>query len=359
MKWVSILLVFINSFLYSQTGPNNPSSSGIDASVGSFTWNNTGNIFASDNSRSDATLNSNGDITYYLTSTNFGFSIPATDNIDGIVVEIERSDNGGGGNIKDNIVKIIKGGSISGTDKSGVGNWPSADAYKTYGSATDLWGLTWTAADINSNNFGIAISVNRTGGGTNNTGRIDHIRITIYHSASLPVDLLYFNGNQNNNSINVNWATSSEFNNDYFLLEKSKDGISFDVIGKINGAGNSNMFQEYNFIDNHSLVGINYYRLSQIDFNGNKETFNIIGIDYYSNIEVLIFPNPSIGKIKIQIDSEEEFNIVISDQLGRIKPIISISDNKKISLELYLPSGLYMVTISSLSYYSSEKFIIE
>jgi len=137
---------------------------------------------------------SNGDISYYITSSGYGFTIPASSIIDGIEVEIERSDNSGGGNIKDNSLRLIKGGIISGADNSAGGNWPSTDAYVTYGSPTDLWGLTWLETDINASNFGVAFSAKRSGGGAVNSGRIDHIRITVYYTPiPLPIELLYFN----------------------------------------------------------------------------------------------------------------------------------------------------------------------
>ena len=57
------------------SGPNSPGTTSTDATVGTITWSNTGNIVSSDDTRSNAVLNNNGDVTYYLTATNFGFAI--------------------------------------------------------------------------------------------------------------------------------------------------------------------------------------------------------------------------------------------------------------------------------------------
>lgn len=115
--------------------------------------------------------------THYLKATNFGFSIPTGAAISGIVVEIERKESAA--NVaRDNRVRIVKGGTIGTTDKASASEWPTTDTYATYGSDVDLWGETWTVADINSSNFGVAISAMGLGGGT---ASIDHIRITVYY----------------------------------------------------------------------------------------------------------------------------------------------------------------------------------
>jgi hypothetical protein len=263
-------------------GPNNPGTSGTNTSVGTITWANSGNIFVSDNNRGTAILNSNGDVSHYLTATNFGFSIPASSVIDGIVVDVERSDNGGGGNIRDNSVRIIKGGVISGTDHSVVINWPSTDSYRTYGSPTDLWGVTWTEADINASDFGIAISSGRIGGGAGNSARIDHIRITIHYSFSLPVELMSFSANQAEGLIKIEWETLSEINNDYFLLEKTYDGVHFYEIDRVKGRGTYPFRSQYSSFDKEPSEGVNYYRLTQFDFDGKSETLQIICCNFIS-----------------------------------------------------------------------------
>lgn len=91
-------------------------------------------------------------------------------------MEIERKESGA--NVaRDNRVRIVKGGTIGSTDKASASEWPTSDAYATYGADDDLWGETWTVADINSTGFGVAISALGLGSGT---ASIDHIRVTVY-----------------------------------------------------------------------------------------------------------------------------------------------------------------------------------
>lgn len=161
------------------SGPNSPGTLANDATVGTIAWTNPGNAAASDNVY--ATSSSSGAFTTnYLKATNFGFSIPVGATIDGILVEVEKSGNGTTTKF-DNSLKLVKGGVIGGTDKTTVDTWPLSDTYVSSGSSSDLWGETWTAADINASDFGFSISAKNTGSSAQ-TIYLDHIRITVYYT---------------------------------------------------------------------------------------------------------------------------------------------------------------------------------
>lgn len=167
-------------------GPNSPATGADDASVGTLAWSNPDRVVASDDSKSSAVSTATV-TTHYLKATNFGFSVPAGATIDGVTVEIERmtTNNTAARNTTDNIVKLVKNGTISGDDKAATATkWPTADAYASYGGATNLWGLSLTATDINNSTFGVAISATTTSDGASINARIDHIRITIDYTAS-------------------------------------------------------------------------------------------------------------------------------------------------------------------------------
>jgi len=121
---------------------------------------------------------------HYLKATNFGFSIPGGSVITGILVIVTRKESGS--NVcKDNRVRIVKGGVIGSTDRANAAEWPTVAAAVEYGGdgsggSTDLWGETWTPADINASNFGMAISaLGLTAGGS---ASIDYISITVFYS---------------------------------------------------------------------------------------------------------------------------------------------------------------------------------
>jgi len=98
-------------------------------------------------------------------------------------------------------------------------------------------------------------------------------------SINLPVELAVFDGKYENGNVELFWQTLSESNNDYFVVEKSTDGLSFQQIGKVNGMGYSNALETYSFVDADIFEKGYYYRLSQVDFDGKRTDFNIIYVD--------------------------------------------------------------------------------
>ena len=95
----------------------------------------------------------------------------------------------------------------------------------------------------------------------------------------LPIELLNFNVIQNKDFNNIKWSCATEINNNYFILERSLDGINFYDLIKLNGAGNSVNTTNYSYNDFTFEHTINYYRLKQVDFNGEFKYFNIVSID--------------------------------------------------------------------------------
>ena len=95
----------------------------------------------------------------------------------------------------------------------------------------------------------------------------------------LPVDLISFNADIKDDFNNLKWTTSSERNNDYFLLERSNDAENWELIHREKGSGNSSSIMNYKYKDYSRKDEINYYRLSQVDFDGAKETFRMLAVN--------------------------------------------------------------------------------
>ncbi|MGV9004261.1 beta strand repeat-containing protein [Flavobacterium sp.] len=144
-------------------------------------WTAAGNIVDNDNINASV-----GSSSRYLAGTNFGFSIPAGSIIDGIELEIDRyaSRNTGSRNGKDNVVRLVKNGTATGTNNATATTYSTTATTVTYGSSTELWGTTWTAADINATNFGAVLSTTIMTGFTNpTTVYVDFFRIKVYYTA--------------------------------------------------------------------------------------------------------------------------------------------------------------------------------
>lgn len=129
----------------------------VNTSVGSANWTSLANLFSTSSFSSTALFMFAGR-SYYIVGKGFGFSIPPTATINGIIVTLEARSNFD--DARDYSVKIVKNNIITGTDKSIFGLLSLGSfANRAYGSSIDLWGTTWTVADINSSDFGIAYSV--------------------------------------------------------------------------------------------------------------------------------------------------------------------------------------------------------
>jgi len=99
----------------------------------------------------------------------------------------------------------------------------------------------------------------------------------------LPIKLFSFTGNLINNYNYIKWITASEMNNDFFILERSEDGNNWERIYYIDGVVNSNQKTTYTFKDYYFKDNINYYKLTQFDFDGEGEESFIISVDNRNN----------------------------------------------------------------------------
>ena len=340
----------------------------IALSGSSTSWSNTSNAALSDDLYVGIPINSlssSGQYTDYLQVTNFGFSVPSGATINGISVEIERGDIN---NAKDYAVRIVKGGEIGTTDKSLSPAW-SAETYVSYGGATDLWGNAWVYSDINASNFGVAFSCKKQGGGANPAPKVDHVRITITYISTLPVELLNFNASCNKELIDIQWVTTSESNNDFFTIEKSKNGIEFIFVGNVNGAGNSNQMLHYSYFDNDPYSGVSYYRLKQTDFDGKFKYSKLVMVEHYEsdNPSLTIFPNPNSGEnisIQMFIYADEEILLQIFDinSFNKYSEIFAPKENGRKVLTFSpaekLPPGMYIISASSQRFATTKRMVV-
>ncbi|MEO9485067.1 MAG: T9SS type A sorting domain-containing protein [Ekhidna sp.] len=97
-------------------------------------------------------------------------------------------------------------------------------------------------------------------------------------STPLPVTLMYFQF-ENTDGVKLSWATASEINNHYFSVERSEDGTHFYEIATLQGNGNTNSVHTYSYTDRFAFSSTEYYRLKQVDFNGEFEYFQIVQVN--------------------------------------------------------------------------------
>lgn len=111
-------------------------------------------------------------------------------------------------------------------------------------------------------------------------------------TGSLPVELLNFEAEAQQNDVVLNWSTATEINNDYFLVQRSTDALSFDDIATVNGHGNSNRVIQYEHIDyNAAAQGhkVLYYRLKQVDFNGQYTYSEVVPVELSKKAAMVLY----------------------------------------------------------------------
>lgn len=167
----------------------------------------------------------------------------------------------------------------------------------------------------------------------------------------LPIELLYFTGTKINDYVSLDWATASELNNDYFDVERSIDGINFEYVQlvKAYGSGTSYSKQEYATIDKKPYKGISYYRLKQVDKNGDYRYTNNVSVEFNAHSYVNVYPNPASNQLTIKTsENYREAHVRVINTVGVIvKSTVLLSSYSGVIDVSDLASGIYYVVIES------------
>ncbi|MEH0156711.1 hypothetical protein V6R21_21455 [Limibacter armeniacum] len=137
----------------------------------------------------------------------------------------------------------------------------------------------------------------------------------------LPVELIYFSANGVSEGVQLSWATASEENNSHFEIERSTDGITYEKLGEVKGSGYTQMRVDYEFIDSNTPSGDVFYRLKQVDYNGQYEYFPLVYQDVSTTKwEIGNISNPTSGGFNIELFTPkgDRFYFRVIDQQGRI-----------------------------------------
>ncbi len=181
---------------------------------------------------------------------------------------------------------------------------------------------------------------------------------------ALPVEFLSFTGKNKDGKNRLEWRTASERNSAYFILERSSDGSEFEYVWKTRGAGNSTRLNIYSFTDEDPLPGINYYRLSGVDYEGAYTYSQVIAFENYRPFSISVFPDPAKDIINCSITLVANSNIEISivDMLGNTviqeRPFKALKGNNKITPDISgLSPGMYFISISAEEKQTQLKFV--
>ena len=175
----------------------------------------------------------------------------------------------------------------------------------------------------------------------------------------LPVELVEFTAQLKENKTLLKWETASEINNQGFDIEYSDDGNNWRKMGHQDGNGSTDVNNTYFFYDKNPKIGVNYYRLKQIDFDGKFEYSNIESIKIEElNSTYSIYPNPTHAKEVAVINPNEGTTMSIFDGNGKLLFFSKLKvGNQRVSLEEF-PEGLYFVKFVNGGHVKMKRLII-
>jgi len=209
-------------------------------------------------------------------------------------------------------------------------DWDPESANIT-GSAGNGSGSIGTTSNFDLNN------INVTFGSTNKVAN------------PLPISLLSFTADCNNNNVELNWTTATEENNDYFTLLRSYDGLEYEEIDRIIGAGNSNDILNYSYYDYNAAKENYYYKLQQTDYDGKSVIFDAIYVkcqeEKVASLQI-VYDNNKVYSYLSNAESGSKYTVMILDNMGRIIVQESLTVNSHNYYNIptqQLSSGIYNI----------------
>lgn len=219
----------------------------------------------------------------------------------------------------------------------------------------------------------VVVGSGADGTGFDNTF-FDNLVIASVTNSPLPIELVDFNVEENySGQVEVEWTTASEKNNDYFEVLKSTNGLTYETIGEVAGAGNSSTMMAYSFIDVEPTAGTSYYKLRQTDYDGKSEEFGPKAVDIFSEEQeggcvFTVYPNPCPGNCRARLsecpNGAPQLRLMMTDATGHI--VNEIYDTRrfdgsfdiKIDKTNNLKPGIYIISATTGEQTYSEKILL-
>lgn len=179
---------------------------------------------------------------------------------------------------------------------------------------------------------------------------------------AVPVTWLDFTAKKvSANDVELNWSTASEINNSHFEVERSFDGNSFSMIGSpVQGAGNSAQIERYDAMDYDLPEGVVYYRVKQIDFDGQFDYTPVRVVEVLSRHAMVVYPIPAKNEVHISFKGAKGQEVVITNLTGQVldRVILSSEGSATVNTTDY-PQGMYFVEVQGANMVKTHKFTIE
>jgi len=188
-------------------------------------------------------------------------------------------------------------------------------------------------------------------------------RVQVDRTCALPVELLSFEGNYTQEGVTLHWITVMEMNNNYFLVQRSTDGVNYSTIGKVKGAGTTYNPSSYTLTDADAPDGIVYYRLLQYDFDGTEKISAIVKVAsrFSETLELTAYPNPFTQASMVTVKGKESLvQLKVMDLNGKV--LIEdkyFKTNQATEIGADLASGVYIIQATGVAETKNFKLIKE
>ncbi|MBI5917593.1 MAG: T9SS type A sorting domain-containing protein [Bacteroidetes bacterium] len=269
-------------------------------------------------------------------------------------------------------------GATPGTDYDHI----SVSGTATISSTTSILSLTFGFAAYNNQTFDILtatavsgsygvgnVSFSNIGAGNVTAVNVTYpggntVRVTV--ESPLPVEMFSFTGKKQGEEVLLNWRTASETNNEGFQVQRSGDGKNWNDIAFVPGHGTTLETQSYTYTDERPLPGTNYYRLRQLDFDGNFEYSPTVSVAVkQGGGGIHLFPNPTSGNVTLALETEYsgEATLTIYDLMGRQVKTQALSlegGPLRTGVDLLgLPGGVYLLEMKARNEQRWERLVVE
>ncbi len=197
-------------------------------------------------------------------------------------------------------------------------------------------------------------------GGAYNTLSTDGGGIYKWSGTLLPVSLTSFTATNTGKSVLLNWQTANELNNNYFAVERSTNGLSFQQIAAVKSKGNSSQTQQYSYEDFNFSTGQNYYRLKQVDNDGKFAYSKIVSVDLVTATAIRLYPNPVKNILTVEgLNPSANTRLSIFDISGKALQQLNTTGRSYTYNLQQLPAGSYYLKVEAGGKVTTLKFVKE
>ncbi|MBS1949368.1 MAG: hypothetical protein JST37_00035, partial [Bacteroidetes bacterium] len=214
-------------------------------------------------------------------------------------------------------------------------------------------------AGVNSGTL-ISPMAQRTGLTTANLSNNFYIGSVNMFRTPLPIELISFTGVAKNYGVSLQWQTQSELNNNFFTVLHSTTGSDFVPVGTVAGNGTTNIAHSYTLTDYHPVLGTNYYKLQQTDFDGKTSSFEVIAVAVTEVSPIKIYPNPvaqsqflHVEMDGLQPNAPAPLQVVNLQGISLIQTAVGTDENGSLNASLAadtLSPGVYILSIGNTRY---------